>query len=243
MVVVRRPSGASIRALKTFAPEKARDCRLQLAVMMAAPRSAVIEVEPISDMSYAMPLGSPLPADAIEDMGACYERLWAARPMRPCDRHEYHSYVFMRTLQPPTGSESEYQAARDDVARAYNLIRDLRITQEAFVHGDATLSNALMTSDGVRLIDLSPRSAPPEIEVDIAKLMFSALGFDAHGEHARRLWNLVIKLRQKFRPDLALLRYYLASHAVRVFLREPPTTPELRKFYRLVSHHVNSSFQ
>jgi hypothetical protein len=175
-------------------------------------------------------------------MGLCYERLWSERPMRPCDRHEYHSYVFMRTLQAPVAAAAEFQAARDDVARAYNSIRDIRITQEAFVHGDATLSNALMTQDGVRLIDLSPRPSPPEIEVDIAKLMFSAMGFDAHGEHARRLWNLVVHLRAKFRPDLALLRYYLASHALRVFLREPPTTPELLKFYRAVSQHVNHSF-
>lgn len=239
MTPVRRPSGAAIRALKTFPPEKARDCRLQLAVMLAAPRSAVIEVEPVSDLSYAMPLGAPVPADSIEDMGRCYETLWNARPMRACDRHTYHSYVFMRTVRPPPGAEAAYQAARDDVARAYNRVRDLRITQEAFVHGDATLSNALLTADGVRLIDLSPRSSPPEIEVDIAKLMFSAMGFDAHGEHARRLWKLVSDLRAKFRPDHALLQYYLASHAVRVFLREPPTTEALRVFYRLVSQHVN----
>lgn len=243
MTPVRRPSGASIRALKTFEPAQARDCRIQLAIMLAAPREAVIEVEPISELSYAMPLGTPVPADAIEDMGRCYERLWSAAAWRPCDRHTYHNYVFMRTLQPPPGAEAVLQALRDDVARSYNLIRDLRITQEAFVHGDATLSNALMTPAGVRLIDLSPRPSPPEIEIDVAKLMFSAMGFDAHGEHARRLWNLVIALRQKFRPDLALLRYYLATHALRVFLREPPQTAELRKFYQLVSHHVNFSFQ
>ena len=226
MTPVRRPSGASIRALKTFEPAQARDCRIQLAIMLAAPREAVIEVEPISELSYAMPLGAPVPADAIEDMGRCYERLWNAPPWRRCDRHTYHSYVFNRSIQPPTGAEETLQMVRDNVARAYNVIRDLRITQEAFVHGDATLSPALMPPAG-----------------DIAKLMFSALGFDAHGEHARRLWNLVVALRQKFRPDLALLRYYLASHALRVFLREPPKTTELRRFYQLVSSHVNSSFQ
>lgn len=237
----RRPSGASLSVLKTF--ESASDCEAQYRITMAAPPTVALPVEPMSVRSFCMPLARAfIPMDAFADFAGCFERLWREPSRRgACSRTMYNEYVTRRL-----GPESSTLRAKlrnrlyDRIQDAFSEIVGLPITQNAFVHGDATLSNAVLTGDGVRLIDFSPRPMPPELEIDLSKLMFSAIGFDTEGARSRALWREVERLMRSYRPDLMLMKYYLLTHAARVASREPPTTPLQIEFYEKVQKYAEA---
>lgn len=232
----KRPSGARLSVLKTF--DNVAECEAQYRIMVAAPPTVALAVEPMSRTSFAMPLATAsIPIGAIGDFAHCFERLWReTSPRAACSRDAYHRYVAtqMERSEVRNGLRAALLSA---LGHHYAKMANLPISQNAFVHGDATLSNAVMTHDGVRLIDFSPRAAPSEFEVDLSKMMFSALGFDTDGARSRALWREVERLMRAYRPDLTLLGYYLVSHAVRVSSKEPPAFPRQTEFYeRVVSY-------
>lgn len=237
----KRPSGARLSVLKTF--DNVAECEAQYRIMVAAPPTVALTVEPMSRTSFAMPLSlSPIPLRAITDFAHCFERLWReSSPRSVCSRELYHRYVLtqLEGSELRNGLRAALSAA---VGHHYAGVATLPVTQNVFVHGDATLSNAVWTSDGVRLIDFSPRATPSEFEVDLAKMMFSALGFDTEGARSRVLWTEVERLMRTYRPDLALLPYYLATHACRVASKEPPSSPRQIEFYERVLNYATKLF-
>ena len=233
----KRPSGARLSVLKTF--ESVAECEAQYRIMVAAPITVAMAVKPMSRTSFAMPMAmAPIPLGSITDFAHCFERLWRENsPRAACTREAYHRYVTtqMERSEVRNGLRTSLLSA---LGHHYASMAGLPISQNAFVHGDATLSNAVWTRDGVRLIDFSPRAAPPEFEVDLSKMMSSALGLDTDGACSRALWREVERLMREYRPDLALLGYYLVSHAVRVAAKEPPFFPRQTEFYEKVMSYA-----
>jgi hypothetical protein len=238
----QRPSGATICVLKTFFSYA--DFEEQFRIMLAVPSHIGVEVRRSgSDWAYTMPLGHPrVPTRAFTDLLSTYESLWACpSPREARSRDAYHDYVLERAaaaagLELSTDDQRTLARALSTLETLYKDVLCIPITQRAFVHGDAIVGNAIYTQGGVRLIDFSPRFSPSEIEVDYSKLVFSALGFDLRKERGVELLNLLGSWRLKLDPQL--VAYYLTSHLIRVFSKEPPRTIDRRRFYEKVLHYV-----
>jgi hypothetical protein len=232
-MVTPRPSGATIRVVKTF-PNK-DDCDEQLRLMRSAPLYT-LHTERVDDVSFAMPLAtSAVPPSAYIDLLLTYERFWEMPSGRASvSRRDYHDYVMSR---PGAG---QVNIAKQLAANLYSYPAQYPITQRAFVHGDAIISNAVHTPSGVKLIDLSPRPSPSEIELDASKLIFSALGFDMSPENGAALLRLIALIRGRMNDNL--LAYYLATHIVRVASKEPPQTGERFEFFNRALHYASTEF-
>lgn len=235
MVNATRPSGATICVLKTF--PNAGDCTAQRFKMTVAGADVSAVPTIVDDRRFTLPLYAPrIRTVAFQDLLGVYQRLWARlAPPTPLQttRAEYHNYVQDRLSRISIAERGEFDFMLDDV---YALVADLPITQNAFVHGDAIISNAVSTPDGPRLIDFAPRAAPPEVEVDFSKLLFSALGFDLSPRRCKVLRHFLTLLEPQMDP--VLVRYYLVTHLIRVFSREPPQTLARVNFFRKVLNHV-----
>lgn len=224
-----RPSGATIRVLKTYT--SADECRAQIELAAAAGPWVALPMLPLDANSATMPLATPLTPDRMGSLVGIYENLWAKHSRRGCRREAYHDYVFARGAH----DESELgHRAMLAVTMAYQNVRDLPIEQSVFVHGDATASNAVLFNNAVRLIDFSPREAPPEREIDVAKLVFSGLGFDTEQKDGYDLVRTAMTV-----PGISetLVKYYLLTHLIRVASREPAVTTRRFSFYERVLRH------
>jgi len=243
----KRPSGATLRVLKIF--DNAKDFQRQLERTEVLPAALVVPVRVEGGSSFSMPLVNPrVPTTAFFDLGATFSALWQQPADTNPSRHAYHEYVMDRGCSPLLEDRArilgatlldEALAAADKLFQSNLALRPLESNE--FVHGDATLSNCVMTDDGVRLIDLSPRPAPAEAEVDIAKLWFSSMGFDTDAETGAWLRGVLKSFPRVQRASWPLVNYYFATHIVRVLSKEPPTTLERVEFYRKVIDHVKAS--
>lgn len=240
MTAQTRPSGAAIEVLKTFTD--AADCHAQFALMVRAGENVAVQPRVIDAFSFAMPLErAEVPRESFFDLLAIYERLWRLRGQRVCGRSAYHVYVRLRAEAATTNRRTKSilsELVKIADAR-YEFIKELPVLQAAFVHGDAIVSNAVMTAEGPRLIDFSPRESPGEREIDVAKLQFSALGFDLKTPKQRaELFTHLLALINAKKMSRELLLYYLTTHAIRVFSKEPPRTLERTNFFEGVLDHV-----
>lgn len=238
-----RPSGATVKVLKTFTSPA--ECAVQSSLMEAAGPTIAISTERVGTSSYTMPLATGrVPTSAFPALLEVYEDLWNQPNPRPaCTRDEYHTYVMGRDLPPGSATALEdtlaaFKFGVDDLFRAY--VAPLPIEQNAFVHGDATVSNAVFTRGGPRLIDFSVRKSPPEREVDISKLLFSMLGFDLRPQRQEALSEAIRKANLLGSTHRPLLAYYLMTHAVRVFTREPPRYSTQHLFFNSVIDHAEA---
>lgn len=237
-----RPSGASVRVVKTF--ESAPDCEIQAWLMRAAPAHVSLQPTMLGPLSYDLPLCNPhIPASAFLDLMVTYRQLWAAASPRPfVSREEYQEYVVSRPrpMALTAAADNIWFKAQERLEEFYAQIKDLPIEQRAFTHGDSILSNAVWTSGGVRLIDFSPRPTPGEREIDFAKLRFSALGFDISVPQRRRELRAAIEVaRKELEPNTRLERYYLVSHVIRVMAKEPPETINRQRFFEGALNHAS----
>lgn len=246
----KRPSGATLYVLKVF--DNAQDCKLQLEKTTTIPAHIALPVTEVSPTSFSMPLANPkVPPSAFFDLCATFSALWSisAAGSIVATRSEYHNYVMTRELQTFGDKRSRalgmplFCEARQ---AAHKLFEDYALSESSpgmneSVHGDATLSNCVTTPHGVRLIDFSPRAAPPEAEVDIAKLLFSSRGFDTDAETGAALRNVLEWFPRVQSADPRLVNYYFATHIVRVLSKEPPTTLERADFYKEIIDHVRNS--
>ena len=239
-----RPSGATLTVLKTF--ESKDDFEAQLYRTRAVPLHIALEVTPVSERAYQMPLvTSVVPAAAFYELAATFQALWAlGDPAAPTSRQAYHGYVQSREFAAATPSRSRVLGepllirAKEQTDALFPAIANFSSVAE-YTHGDATLSNCVFTDAGVRLIDFSPRPAPPEAELDIAKLRFSSLGFDTDSARGILLDAAMKGLHRVRSCRERLVNYYLATHVVRVLSKEPPATLERVNFYQKVIDHVS----
>lgn len=240
-----RPSGATIRVVKSFPNEQ--ECGEHLRLMNAASGDIALPCVLESPQEIAMPLAQPrVEAAALVDLLGAYSRLWRmANPRQHVSIGEYHNYVFERAKDTSQIALDDDEA-RFTLAQAAYLADDLfpsaqaahlRAAQFGFTHGDAIVSNAVTTQRGVRLIDFSPRPTPPDREIDASKLVFSALGFDLGPRRQLALRRLLTDLLSST-MNPALMRYYLTTHLIRVITREPPKTLARRKFFKEVLNHA-----
>lgn len=236
-----RPSGATLMVLKSF--DNAGDGATQFQLLRAAPAGAVLRPFELRDAghSFTMPLAKGRTRD-YRGMLAALKLLWAAPSMRVCSREDYHTYAMTRV--PGKSSFAAfpalYRAMQEETEEFYrSTIVDRPIEQDAFVHGDCTVSNFVGTFDGPRAIDLSPRPSPPEIEVDVAKLWVSATGFDiAWDKHRRHLAEALMELEAERPVSQVLLEYYRATHLLRVMSKEPPNDEGRFHFYKESIHDL-----
>ena len=227
--------------LKSF--ESADDCQAQFRLLMAAPERAVLRPYELMNAGYSftMPLALGRTSDYLGICAALRE-LWKAPATQACSRATYHEYAMSRT--PGNSCYSKFAPLFDKLKRETadfyrQFIVDKPIYQNVFVHGDAIVSNFVNTNDGPRAIDLSPRLAPPEIEVDIAKLWLSALGFDVHGPKQRAdLASSIALLEKEAKPDQQQVIYYHATHLLRVMAKEPPNDRDRWEFYQRSTNYV-----
>ncbi len=239
-----RPSGATVKVLKAFT--SLQECREQARLMNSAGPAIALPASMCSDLEFTMPLATArVPTSAFPALLDVYHDLWALPNPRPrCTRDEYHAYVMGRTL--PEGYELERAYEFLDATKAAlqrffdNEVASLPVEQEAFVHGDATVSNAVFTRGGPRLIDFSVRPTPPEREIDLAKLTFSSLGFDLGPQRQEALTEALRRFKAAVPYSQTLLAYYLLSHVVRVFTREPPRYVGQHLFYFSVVEHAEA---
>jgi hypothetical protein len=230
-----RPSGATIRVVKTF--PNAEDCTKQAGLMRVAGEDISLPLLWTSNNQIAMPLAQPIVGpESYIDLLSVYSALWGLPPQRVATREEYHRYVLFRGSS--AGADPVMERALELVGKLYFLVQHIPVRGSVFVHGDSILGNAVRTREGVRLIDFSPRASPPERMIDLSKLWFSSLGFDMSEERGATLQNLLRDLFSVERTD-PLFRYYLATHLVRVLSREPPTTVARRDFYKKVLFYVD----
>lgn len=238
-----RPSGASVLVLKTFNSEE--ECLEQCRLMQAAPRHVALSPALVDRASYTLPLCNPhVPSSAFFDLLTTYIALWSApkNPRAAVSLELYHEYVVSR-LPPkeamPGVAELFEKALKSEYAAYLPLKGARHVPDTKFTHGDAIVGNAVHTTGGVRLIDFSPRPTPGDPEIDVAKLIFSSLGFDLNGKRRKEFGSAlkVFRAAGAFKPEL--IRYYLASHIVRVLSKEPPETLNRKQFYEGALNHVS----
>ncbi len=248
MTEYQRPSGATIRVVKSFPTEKERDLHLWL-MAQAGPRVALGAVGE-SPVEISMPLATPrVSSRALVDLLTTYKRLWStANPRTPVSRKEYRNYVLERyrdTSRFSSASADGLPILQQAAQREQELyfggsepVGDMPLRGSVFTHGDAIVSNAVGTPAGVRLIDFSPRPTPSEIEIDFSKLLFSAIGFDLGPRRGTILRELLCRLTAELDLNDRLVQYYLATHIIRVITREPPRTLARVKFFTEALRHV-----
>jgi hypothetical protein len=213
--------------------------------MCAAPASAVLRPFALDytggvATSYEMPLAmGPVPSEMFPDMLRTLSRLWYAdmEPTNVASRLEYQGYILDRGASLERHSQGWYLLVL--ASQKYEAVHEKPVKRVICAHGDAIISNFVQTYEGPRAIDLSPRAAVPEIELDLAKLRFSALGFDiVDSERRQALAKLVDFAVDMLGADKALMQYHLAAHAVRVISREPPTDTNRITFFQEVARYV-----
>jgi thiamine kinase-like enzyme len=186
---------------------------------------------------YAVRAGAPFQAASQQDyvaLATCYRKLWACPSDNEFTLDNYHAYVGTRAAAAPHigAVQSAWFYAESVHPDTRRYVRE----NPRATHGDATLANAIVTDDGVRLIDFSVAPAPGDPLLDQAKLVLSVAGLDDGytnlgsmrgqlGLLKKALPELPIELPSDYiplwRPTLQLLAYYMATHLVRVGSREP----------------------
>lgn len=247
-----RPSGASLSVVKRFssADDFAKQCATLKAAAISGTTVPILD-EDCAKFTLTMPFFEPrVPHAALSEVVPTFEKLWAvpAAPQRVCTRYAYHEYVMTREVAKLEGMTqremSVAQTLHDNACKLadelYTPIHRWHVLENSFVHGDATLSNCVYAPDiGVRFIDLSPRRSPPEKAIDLAKLLFSAIGFDTDADVGEALFRNVHRSLPYRQATLTLVRYYYATHIVRVLAKEPPRTLERRDFYKKALEYVD----
>lgn len=235
-----RPSGAALRAMKIFADRE--DFERQVRLIEAAHGLAIpIVLGDDPPLSFFMPMAAPVVSEAMFfDVTRVLNLLWRRQgpSWRNCGREEYHTYVMSREFSTAVGpvARAFLDAAKALASTLYDP--SVPITSDSFVHGDATISN-FVYYNGVRIIDLSPRPSPPELELDLAKLLFSARGFDTTAARGASLEHWVRSTPAYRTSREALVRYYLATHVVRVLSKEPPATLERQQFFSEIINYAS----
>lgn len=238
-----RPSGATLFVRKTF--KSGEDCEGQYRLLCALPDTVALKPFALDfnggvATSYDMPLA--LGAVGNEDLYAVLAtlgRMWHSKiaDSRAASRAEYHDYVRSRTLAFERFSMGQRLWMLCD--QLFSRVKDKSVREPVVVHGDAIISNFVQTHFGPRVIDPSTRPCVPEVELDISKLWFSALGFDVKSEDRRaELFKMVELSSVLTGSDFDLLRYHLAAHAVRVYSKEPPRDNDRIVFFRKVAENV-----
>lgn len=232
---VSRPSGAKLFVVKQF--EEPAEFQLQYALMILSQPIALSAKPDLENLTFWMPLAGRVPFDKTHEIVDAYASLWRSAPKRACSREVYHAYARSRLHFIP---DSEVLGAA--VTKLFDVVKDIPVRTPVMVHGDATYSNAVYLDGQVRLIDFSPKLSPPEAELDVSKLLFSARGFDVdaniEGVALKDACDCYI-LQENL--DARLLKYYLATHVARVMSREPPTTKARENFYATLIRYVASA--
>lgn len=162
---------------------------------------------------YAMPVLTPLQdAAQVGRALALLEDLWLqpATPWRThMSRAEYYDYV----QRCPTDMIL-LSAAR----RWYERARGQAGAPVSNIHGDATLENAMLYERQVVWIDPDVRATPLEAENDAGKVLQSVYGYSAIPVGGIRV---ALDWLAQRRLNAALVKFYFASHLVRLWRHQP----------------------
>lgn len=113
-------------------------------------------------------------------------------------------------------------ASAAPVVRALNrwsaLIDYARLERVRHVHGDATLENVVIHDNNAFWIDPSVRAVPLYAELDVAKVLQSAFGYEA-GEATVQDARLVKWAYKNF--NVVGVNYFLATHLARLWPLQP----------------------
>lgn len=143
---------------------------------------------------------------------------------RLCSFEDYRAYC----LYPRTPRAPSYLY---DIIRNYTLVGS---SDPVFVHGDATLSNSLLTESGIKFIDLSVRPTYGDPVQDWSKMFFSCyLGFDAEGGLGLEEFRPWVD-KDGFIVDSGFA-FHLSCNVVRVLRKEPLAEPLLAHLQRSLS--------
>lgn len=225
MMGTPRPSGATLHVVKTFSDPADAECALALASQAAGVAlPCALAVTGDRGAAIRMPLAAP--TTSIELAHATYARLWQRSPLFregvDSTLAGYWEYMQNRydALQAPGTDRaaqkigSQFWSYFVDLFTGATVIAEHR--PQAATHGDATVQNVVVHEGRGALIDFSPRSTPSLVEIDIAKLIVSAILFeDALVPSLGDLMGLT-----DLGAEVPLVKLFAASHLIRVLSRE-----------------------
>ncbi len=225
MMGTSRPSGATLYVVKAFTDPADSECALSLAAQasgVALPCALAVT----SDRGSALRMPLALPTTSIELAHATYARLWQRTPLSRAEVDSTMSgyWLYMQSRYAALNAPGVDRAAQKMGLQFWSYFADLFNSAviaaerhpEVATHGDATVQNVVVHEGRGALIDFSPRSTPPLVEIDISKLIVSAILFE--DAWVPSLGDLVGLTDQAV--EMSLIKLFSASHLIRVLSRE-----------------------